>query len=462
MPLIGAVADDLTGATTTGVLLARSKARTAVFFNEEAAEREGEAETLDAILVSSNSRALPAEEAYEKVSSATQALKRMGVRYFSKRIDTTLRGGIGTEIKAMMDVVGGDAVAVVVPSMPQSRRIVVGGFSVIDGIALTKTPVAQDVRTPVHESYVPQLLSRQTGEETGLVTLKTVLLGREEIARALKWQRERGNRIIVVDAITLEDIQEIAPCLHFAGLECTGSGPGGIYGKAGILQRADRGRTAQCSGKDTGRHGQNRAGCSRSATPVTKRQLGILLEDQRHVQVSVDPIPLIDGAWEAAEEAESAVRRIMELMEGASAPRAVVIETALHGPVLNLAEEDAKRGYADGMSANRINAGLGTIVQKVLERAGRERIAGLYTTGGDTMVNVCFQLGVECIEVLDYVIAQTDVGRMVGTYQGLPIIGKGGLTGYDTIAVDIVDRLLERQPGMQGDAVTGRPQYQMK
>ena len=36
MPLIGAVADDLTGATTTGVLLARSKARTAVFFNEEA------------------------------------------------------------------------------------------------------------------------------------------------------------------------------------------------------------------------------------------------------------------------------------------------------------------------------------------------------------------------------------------------------------------------------------------
>ena len=210
MPLIGAVADDLTGATTTGVLLARSKARTAVFFNEEAAEREGEAASLDAILVSSNSRALPADEAYEKVRSATQALKRMGVRYFSKRIDTTLRGGIGTEIKAMMDVIGGDAVAVVVPSMPQSRRIVVGGFSVIDGIALTKTPVAQDVRTPVHESYVPQLLGRQTGEEIGLVTLKTVLQGREEIARALQWQRERGNRIIVTDAITLEDIQEIA------------------------------------------------------------------------------------------------------------------------------------------------------------------------------------------------------------------------------------------------------------
>ena len=38
MPKIGVVADDLTGATTTGVLLARSKARTAVFFNVDEAE----------------------------------------------------------------------------------------------------------------------------------------------------------------------------------------------------------------------------------------------------------------------------------------------------------------------------------------------------------------------------------------------------------------------------------------
>ena len=70
MPLIGAVADDLTGATTTGVLLARSKARTAVYFNEEAAQKADGTDELDAILISSNSRPLPANEAYEKVKSA--------------------------------------------------------------------------------------------------------------------------------------------------------------------------------------------------------------------------------------------------------------------------------------------------------------------------------------------------------------------------------------------------------
>ncbi|MFQ9704753.1 MAG: hypothetical protein ACLR0U_27725 [Enterocloster clostridioformis] len=38
-----------------------------------------------------------------------------------------------------------------------------------------------------------------------------------------------------------------------------------------------------------------------------------------------------------------------------------------------------KGGYADGMSASRINAGLGTIVQKVLERLAGNRSIGLYT-----------------------------------------------------------------------------------
>ena len=160
MPLIGAVADDLTGATTTGVLLARSKARTAVFFNEEAAEKAEGVDQLDAILISSNSRPLPANEAYDKVTSATLALKRMGVKYFSKRIDTTLRGGVGVEIDAMLDHVDEDAVAVVVPAMPQSRRILVGGYSVIDGVALINTPVAHDVRTPVTENYIPKPIPR--------------------------------------------------------------------------------------------------------------------------------------------------------------------------------------------------------------------------------------------------------------------------------------------------------------
>lgn len=440
MPIIGAVADDLTGATTTGVLLARSKARTAVFFNEEAAEKADGLDELDAVLISSNSRALPANEAYEKVKSGTQALKRMGVKYFSKRIDTTLRGGVGIEVDAMLDTVGENAVAVVVPAMPQSRRILVGGYSVIDGVALINTPVAQDVRTPVKENYIPRLLAGQTKRKVGLVTLDKVLKGEEAIETALDELRRDGCGVIVVDAITLEDVEEIAKACISLKWNVVAVDPGPFTAKLAFHRDLISAEEPNIP-PEADEAGKTVLIAAGSATPVTKKQMEVLCEDKRHVRISVDPIPLIEGGDKAMDEAFKAVHKAVEMMKSDSQPRAILFETALHGELLNLDEEDNKRHYAGGMSANRINAGLGTIISQVLEQVGSKKIAGLYTTGGDTMVNVCYQLGVECIEVMDYVIPQTDVGRLVGSYDGLPVVGKGGLTGNDNTACDIVSRL---------------------
>lgn len=442
MPIIGAVADDLTGATTTGVLLARSKAQTAVFFNEEAAEKAKGADELDAILVSSNSRPLPADEAYEKVKSATLALKRMGVKYFSKRIDTTLRGGVGVEIDAMLDQIGEDAVAVVVPAMPQSRRILVGGYSVIDGVALINTPVAKDVRTPVKENYIPRLLAGQTRRQVGLVTLDKVLAGKEAVEKALAEKRGEGCEVIVVDGITLEDVETIAKACIALKWNVVAVDPGPFTAKL-AYERGLIGVEEPNIPETADEEGKTVLIAAGSATPVTKKQMEVLCEDERHVRISVEPIPLINGGDEAVAEAERAVELAKEMFQEGSQPRAILFETALHGELLNLDEEDKKRGYASGMSANRINAGLGTIITKLMERVGRDRVAGLYTTGGDTMVNVCYQLGVECIQVMDYVIPQADVGRLVGSYDGLPVVGKGGLTGNDRTACDIVDRLFK-------------------
>lgn len=440
MPLIGAVADDLTGATTTGVLLARSKARTAVFFNEEAAKKDAACEELDAILISSNSRPLPADEAYEKVHSATEALADMGVKYFSKRIDTTLRGGIGVEIDAMMDVIGNDVVAVVVPAMPQSRRILVGGYSIIDGVALINTPVAQDVRTPVHENYIPRLLAGQSKRKVGLIGLDAVLKGKDTIAAELTTARNNGAEIIVADGITLEDVEQIAAACVSLKWNVLAVDPGAFTAKLAYcrgLIKEEEANIPQETADGTGKTVLIAAG---SATPVTKKQMEVLCKDKRHLRIPAEPIPFINGGEQAEKEVARVVGIATDMLKEGK-PRAILIETALHGELLDLDEEDRKRGYPGGMSADRINGSLGAIISQIIENTGRDRIAGLYTTGGDTMVNVCFHLGVECLEVVDYVIAQTDIGRMVGKYAGMPIIGKGGLTGNDNTACDIVDRL---------------------
>ena len=443
MPLIGACADDLTGATTTGVLLARSKARTGVFFNQKAAQNAEGLNDLNAILISTNSRPLPKEEAYEAVSSATKALKNMGVEYYSKRIDTTLRGGVGTEIDAMMDVIGNDVVAVVVPAMPQSRRILVGGFSVIDSVALIRTPVAQDVRTPVKENYIPRLLAGQSRRKVGLVKLDVVLQGPGAIGSALQEVRAAGNEIIVVDGISIEDVQAIAQACVNLKWNVLAVDPGPFTSKLAYCRGLIGAEEANIPEETLDGHGKTVLCVAGSATPVTKKQMELFCEDPRHVRISVDPVHLITGGAAGDAEAYNAIQKIIALMSEPNPPRAILIETALHGVILNLDKEDEDRAYYKGQCADMINKYLGRITHHVV-KAKKDQIAGLYCTGGDTEVNVCTELGVECLEVVDYVIAQTDIGRLVGSkYAGIPIIGKGGLTGTDTIVFDIVDRLFK-------------------
>lgn len=189
-------------------------------------------------------------------------------------------------------------------------------------------------------------------------------------------------------------------------------------------------------------HGRTVLIAAGSASPVTRRQMEVLCEDERHVRISIDPVKLITGGQTGDEEAQRAIDKALGLLDQKLTPRAILFETALHGVLLDLDEEDADRGYYNGQCADMINACLGKIIKAVLD-ARRPQIAGVYCTGGDTEVNVCRELGVRYLEVVDYVIAQTDIGALTGQYAGIPIIGKGGLTGTEDIVLKIVDRLFQ-------------------
>ena len=452
MAYLGIVADDLTGATTTGVLLARSGVKTKVYFHEEAVNKTTDASEKDAegaIVISSNSRAYKPEKAYETVKFATEVLIGQGCRYFQKRIDTTMRGGIGTEIDAMLSVMGENTVAVVVPAMPKSRRILVGGYSIIDGTALVNTPVAKDVRTPVTENYIPRLLETQTKENVALIPLEKVLKGSCAVVEDMREKRANGSRVFVADAITEQDVAVIAEACMKLQWNILSVDPGPFAaelarqrGLAG--QEQDGPYSLNVKEKTSVKHGRTVLVAAGSATEVTKRQMQNLFEKTDAHQISVDPVRLLSGAEEAEKEIVKAAEDAVEILKNQSNVPAVVFETALHGTLLDLDAEDKKRGYPNGMSADKINEGLGIIVKKVLDTCGKNRIAGLYMTGGDTMVHVCRKLGTECLEVLDYVIPQTDVSKLAdGKYQGMTVIGKGGMTGYDEIAEDIVNALLK-------------------
>jgi D-threonate/D-erythronate kinase len=446
----GIVADDLTGATTVGVLLAKAGISAAAFFDEKSLVSDhGHL----AIVLSSDSRALNKEAAQQKVKSAVVALKKQGATCFSKRIDTTLRGGIGFEVDAMLEELAPDTVAVIVPAMPQSRRIVVGGYSIIDGLALSKTSVATDVRTPVTESHVPTLLSQQTSHKIAAISLGSLLTGKSILKQSLQQAKESGAKYIIVDAITVEDVEAIAEAVTELQWNVLAVDPGPFTEKLATILEASR-KTTEYDNQPTLEHQLSGTVLvvAGSATPVTRIQMKALTENDWACKVSVSALDLLDMSHSATFEVERAVKETMKVVEN-ERHNVILLETCLTGAVLNLSEKENEMGLPPGQAAANINQGLGRIVSKLLSNE-LENIRGIYMTGGDTMVNVLEVLGAKGIELLDYVIPQADLGRIIGgKYDGLLVVGKGGLTGSSDTAIKIVRRIMKESSRQDSDCI---------
>lgn len=440
MPAIGVVADDLTGSTTCAVLLARSGMEAAVLTEPGHPEALRYAEGKKVVVISTNSRPLPPKTAYEAAASAVAALSRLGVRQFSKRIDTTFRGSIGAEVDAMLDHLGPEAVAVVVPAMPRSRRFLSGGYSIIDGVPLEQTSAASDVCTPVRESHIPSLLAKQTSRKVGFVELKYVLSGGEQLTRRMCQLRANGCTVLVADAVTESDIQQIASACVSLDWDVLAVDPGPFTVKLAFCRGLAGPEQPVSPLHPTAVQGRCVLGAVGSASPVTRRQLDLFCRQTENLCLHVDPFHLIGDESSFYREVASAVRSASAYLASGNPPHALVFATADSGSLIRLGEEDALRGYAPGTCSQRINRGLGEVIKALMDKH-LDAIAGLYCTGGDTQAAVCHALGVYCLEAVDYLIPQTDITRLIGPYAGTPMIGKGGLTGDDNIIFRIAERL---------------------
>lgn len=439
MGRIGIISDDLTGGTTVGVLMARSNIETAVYFSPEDLT---DSDNQDALILTSDSRALSKLEATNSVARCFEALEEHGATNFSKRIDTTLRGGIGYEIDEMLAHMPEDTIAVMVPGMPQSNRIVVGGYSVIDGKALSKTDVAKDVLTPVTESHVPTMILKQSKYKVGQVDLASILAGKETLKDVLRGKKAEGCKIIICDAINMDEITEIAEVVVELNWNVLAVDPGPFTQELALARGVGNKKEEVVMTKEkyTLSVEDKVLVVAGSATENTKNQLNELNKNSEVRMVSADPLKLIDSS-----EADNEIDRVYNVLRDILSDNSVkvaIVETAVSRPVVNLSDVEDEFDIERGAASRNINVGLGKIVESALEDI--ENINGIYLTGGDTMVTTLKTLGAKGIKLIDYVIPQTDLGRIIGgRFNDLITIGKGGLTGNLYTAVHAVNKINE-------------------
>lgn len=430
MPDVIIIADDLTGANATSVLLAKDGYKACTFLRLEAYSKRDGAD-FNIISISTDSRAITKEEAYQRVAKVTKFFKDKNIKFFTKRIDSTLRGNIGAEVDAVLDNLDKDTIAVLVSSFPSSGRVTIGGYLMVNSVPLEKTDVAKDPKTPVNTSCVQNLVSEQTKYKVGFIALERVFKGAEALKQSIIDEKTKGNKIIIIDATTNEDIDIIAKAVTMTGLSVVAVDPGPFT--AALVK--------ELVPKPAKSRGQKVLLTVGSVSNLTRKQIDELRMRHNPLLVHANSGKLIYDDNRVAE-----IARVTQILLDEMNEFEVIgmITTSCEDEVLDLSKIAKELLITEDEVAQRISEGLAEITKGVLQQSGAT-IGGLYTSGGDVTVAVCKALEAAGIAVKDEVLPLAAYGRIVkGKYDNMPIITKGGLVGDTNALTKCVEYLLTK------------------
>ena len=409
---IGVIADDLTGANASGVKLVKQGFQATTIVHSANLPTNG---YHDVVIMDTDSRYLEKELARQRVAKAMGQLKNWGASVFTKRIDSTVRGNIGEEIDEMLNQMDEDAISVIVPSFPDSGRVTTGGYLLLDGVPLQETYVSKDPIAPITKSYVPELISEQSIHKVGYVGLSAVMDGQDVFLAAFEEQINMGCKLIVVDAVTNEQIEDIAEALSQIQRQILCADPGPLTANY-----------ARALSKDHVKNATILVSVG-SATSLTGTQLEYLIEKTGSTPVYVDPEPLASytETWEAEVE-----RATEQAFKRAATNHVLIVTTHKPGQELvNLKAKATIEGKSRDALAKRITDGLATISRKLLTNK-ELTFAGCFTSGGDVTASVCALGRANGISLKDEVMPLAAYGTFEGGYfDGLPVVTKGGLIG---------------------------------
>lgn len=416
------IADDLTGANATSVLLAKDGFKCSTFIDSNTLTDDNASKT-DAIAISTDSRGISKEEAYIAVGHEVERVKHLNPIY-NKRIDSTLRGNIGAEIDAILDK-NSDSVAIVVASYPDSGRVSIGGILLVDSVPLQNTFVAKDPKFPVTKSNIQEIINTQTKYNSTNISITDVLMGSKYLAHKMQLFVEEGNRILIIDAVTNNDIKIIAQAAALAEFDIVTVDPG-PFTKYYMNERF---------GTLNIEHGKKVFFAIGSVTKTTIGQIEHLVATKNPTLIKVDPLKLIDDLT-----VEEEIKRVLDAINiklSTSKSNLVGISTTTReDEVLDLKKLSLKFGLDTEAISVKINKGLARITELALEMS-HSSIGALYTSGGDVTKEVMRRLDVKGVDIKDEIVPLAVYGRFIGgKYPNMPIVTKGGLIGEkDTLTM---------------------------
>ncbi|MEO9458246.1 MAG: 3-oxo-tetronate kinase [Lentilitoribacter sp.] len=221
--LFGAIGDDFTGSSDLGLMLADGGMRTVQYVGTPNVPASSD---VDAGIVALKTRSVPVQEAIEKSIEAYRWLKAQGCQQFMFKycstFDSTADGNIGQVIDALVDEIGTDKPVVVCPVFPGAGRSIYQGHLFVNDTLLSESGMQNHPLTPMTDPDIRRVLAPQTTRKVGHLPLADILSGN---ARShLINEAEQGRQLVVCDAVSEENLYNIAKAVSDFPLITGGSG----------------------------------------------------------------------------------------------------------------------------------------------------------------------------------------------------------------------------------------------
>jgi uncharacterized protein YgbK (DUF1537 family) len=223
--LLGAIADDFTGATDLCSMLVRGGMRTVQLIGLP--RPNDPVPDTDAVVVALKSRTAPVRQAVDESLAALAWLRAAGCRQFffkyCSTFDSTDKGNIGPVADALVAALG-CGFALACPAFPANARSVYQGYLFVGGALLNESGMEHHPLTPMTDANLVRVLSRQTDGTVGLVAYATVEQGPMAIRQAMTALKEQGRRYAIVDAVSDAHLLAIGEAAEHHALITGGSG----------------------------------------------------------------------------------------------------------------------------------------------------------------------------------------------------------------------------------------------
>ena len=223
--LIGAVADDMTGATDLGLMLSRSGMRTVQLIGLP--DPSTPLPDADAVVIALKSRTIPPDQAVAQALAAGRRLLAAGAGQlmfkYCSTFDSTDAGNIGPVIAALLDLTGA-RITIACPAYPANGRTVYQGHLFLGQQLLSDSPMQNHPLTPMRDANLVRVLSRQTRLKVGLIDHATITQGAAATLAAMQMAAQAGTRILITDCTTDADLMTLGSACRGMALVTGGSG----------------------------------------------------------------------------------------------------------------------------------------------------------------------------------------------------------------------------------------------